>query len=141
MKLIAFMIATTFLLLVKELRLRIKAKRDIGTDAILDNEFLSMRKSGELKELNTAGAYIITNLKNRKSYVGQSVKIVDRVNSHLTGSGNGDIYADIQEGVRFSVKLVPIYGTHYKDLNSLERFLIGAYNSYKRGYNKTRGNR
>lgn len=136
--LIAILIVIT--LIIKEVRLELNVRKKVHKDAILDIAFMESREKGLLKEQNGPGAYVLTNMSTGRSYVGQSVRIVDRVNAHLTGSGNGDVYADLKNGDRFSIRLISLYDTHYKDLNSLEKFLIGVHDSYRNGYNRTRGN-
>ena len=71
----------------------------------------------------------------RNGYVGQSVNVIARVHSHLTGKGNGDVYADRKNGKHVYVRLItcPV-----EELNSLEVMLIGAFD-WKRLYNRNRG--
>lgn len=110
-------------------------------------QFMKMRedvyRNGEKakKSKNGAGVYIIHNKTKRSYYVGQSIHILDRVNSHFSGKGNGDVYADYKYGDRFTIRLIPLRGSGYKNLNDLERNAIRSYNAYNRGYNKTRGNK
>ncbi len=68
-------------------------------------------------------------------YIGQSIHVVSRVHSHLTGSGNGDVYADRKYGKHVYVRIVtcPV-----AELNSLEVRLIAAFD-WDRLYNKSRG--
>ena len=74
-------------------------------------------------------------------YVGQAQKILDRVNNHFTGRGNGDVYADYKYGDRFTIKMISLENSGYSNLNDLERDTIRKYKSVSMGYNKTRGNR
>lgn len=90
---------------------------------------------------NFAGVYILHNCTKEKYYVGQSKTVFSRVNNHLTGKGNGDVYVDYRNGDDFSIILVPLSGSGFYDLDSLERHFIEYYHAYDRGYNKTRGNR
>ena len=73
-------------------------------------------------------------------YVGQSVKLIGRVNNHFTGHGNGDVYADWKNGDKFTIKMIKLEGSGYSSLNALEKDMIRAFNAYTKGYNKTRGN-
>lgn len=92
------------------------------------------------KTLTFSGVYILYNKTKRKYYVGQAKDIIDRVNSHFKGSGNGDVYADYKYGDKWTIKMIDIKETEYTSLNKLEKELISYYNSYKKGYNKNRGN-
>ena len=85
--------------------------------------------------------YILLNKTKNMYYVGQAIKIYDRVNQHFTGHGNGDVYADWKYGDEFTIKLIPLKRSGFKTLNELERNTISAYNAFSKGYNKTRGNR
>jgi hypothetical protein len=87
------------------------------------------------------GVYILHNTTKDAYYVGQSVHVLQRVTQHLTGHGNGDVYADYKHGNTFTVRLVPLVGSGYENLNDLERDMIEAYDAYECGYNATRGNR
>ena len=89
---------------------------------------------------NFRGVYVIYNRTREMYYVGQAVKILDRVNNHFTGHGNGDVYADYKYGNKFEINLIPLKGSGCKTLNELERKAIETYNAYDKGYNKTRGN-
>ena len=90
---------------------------------------------------NFSGVYIIYNHTKDTYYVGQAQKILDRVNNHFTGRGNGDVYADYKYGDRFTIKMISLENSGYSNLNDLERDTIRKYNSFSMGYNKTRGNR
>ena len=56
------------------------------------NAFLNYYRSlyGCLDEKDYSGVYVIKNLNNNSYYIGQSIKILRRVKSHLSGKGNGD---------------------------------------------------
>ena len=86
------------------------------------------------------GVYVLRNKTNDKCYVGQSSKVIDRAAAHLTGRGNGDVYADFKYGAEFEVALIPLNGSGYNSLDELERETIKAYNAFDTGYNRTRGN-
>lgn len=87
------------------------------------------------------GVYIIHNKDKDMYYVGQGNNFTERVNSHFTGSGNGDVYADYKYGDEFTIRLLYLSRTEYDSLNDLERDMITHYNAFHKGYNKTRGNR
>ena len=88
-----------------------------------------------------AGVYILYNQTKNKYYVGQGKQLLNRVNMHLTGSGNGRVYADYKYGDRFTIQLIPLQGSGYHSLNELERVAISRYEAYSKGYNRTRGNK
>ena len=87
------------------------------------------------------GIYVIHNKSKDMYYVGQSVRVVGRVRQHLTGHGNGDVYADYKYGDKFEINLVSLRESGYDSLDALERDTIKAYDAYTKGYNRTRGNR
>ena len=103
-------------------------------------EFLRSRnaltRSGDF-----TGIYVIHNKTKDMYYVGQSTRVVGRVTQHLTGHGNGDVYADYKNGDEFEINLVSLRESGYDSLDALERDAIRAYNAYVKGYNRTRGNK
>ena len=112
-------------------------------------EFMKMRKisfggrgrhSYALTQ-NFAGVYILYNKTKNMYYIGQAKQILNRVNSHFTGKGNGDVYADYKYGDEFTIKMISLENSGYKTLNELEKNTIMTYNAFSKGYNKTRGNR
>ena len=74
-------------------------------------------------------------------YIGQANKVINRVNAHFTGRGNGDVYADFKYGDEFTIKAISLQESGYSSLNSLERDTIKTYDAFAHGYNKTRGNK
>lgn len=86
------------------------------------------------------GVYILFNHDKNMHYVGQSKSVFTRINAHLTGHGNGDVYADYKYGDHFSIKTISLKDSGFHTLNELERRTIQAYDAYAKGYNKTRGN-
>lgn len=112
-----------------------------GQGVISADEFLSSRRaqhSGSASELT--GVYILHNVSRDMYYVGQSVRVIQRVTQHFTGRGNGDVYADYRNGEEFTIRTISLASSGYQSLNDLERDAILAYDAYRRGYNKTRGN-
>ena len=87
------------------------------------------------------GVYVLKNVDSGKCYVGQSKDVLNRVFSHLSGSGNGDVYADFKYGSNFSVVTLPFVDSKFNNLNEMERVCIDYFDSAKNGYNKTKGNR
>lgn len=116
---------------------------------ITPDEFFEIRNStlgGRGKkhissEYDFSGVYILYNHSKDMYYVGQGKKVFQRVNSHLTGHGNGDVYADLKYGDHFTIKMIALEKSGFKSLNELERNTIMTYSAYSRGYNKTRGNK
>jgi hypothetical protein len=110
-------------------------------------KFLTMRnqrsKNNRLasERYNVKGVYILHNRSKHKYYVGQAHKLLSRVNGHLTGKGNGNVYADFAYGDRFYVRFVRLKGASFKNLNDMERYFINKYHAQEDGYNKTIGNR
>lgn len=110
-------------------------------------EFLDIRNAriyGKRKPAlakNFEGVYILCNKTKNMYYVGQGKEVLNRVNSHLTGRGNGDVYADFKYGDEFTVSMIALENSGYDSLNSLEKDTISRYKAYYKGYNKTRGNR
>lgn len=90
---------------------------------------------------NFAGVYILYNKSKNMYYVGQGKQVLNRVNAHFTGKGNGDVYADYKYGDIFSIKMIALENSGFNSLNELERNTIARYNAFSNGYNKTRGNR
>lgn len=105
--------------------------------------FLRIRETykGHLQDFDFMGCYVIHNLTKDIYYVGQAKHVTNRVYAHFTGRGNGDVYADYKYDNEFELLLVDIMDTEYRRLDDLERDLIGAFDAYNHGYNKTRGNR
>jgi hypothetical protein len=87
------------------------------------------------------GVYVLHNESNDKSYVGQSVRVYHRVHAHLTGRGNGDVYADYKHGDKFDIRAITLAESGYPSLNALEKDAISAHRARTKGYNKQRGNR
>lgn len=109
-------------------------------------EFFEMRnhrrgRSFYSLTMNFAGVYILYNKTKNMYYVGQGQQVLNRVNAHFTGKGNGDVYADFKYGDEFSIKMIALEGSGFPTLNELERDAIMTYEAYGRGYNKTRGNK
>ena len=109
------------------------------TDGCLSaGDFLAHR--GTLRQSDFTGVYVLHNLTKDMYYVGQSVKVIDRVGQHFTGRGNADVYADFKYGDEFEISTVSLADSGYGSLNDLESDTIAAYDAYNNGYNKTAGN-
>lgn len=116
---------------------------------ISPNEFIKLRNASfggigrphVSNQYDFAGIYILFNKTKGMYYVGQGKSVFKRVNSHFTGKGNGDVYADFKYGDEFTIKMIPLENSGFNTLNELERNAIYRYDAYYKGYNKTRGNK
>ena len=122
----------------KYLRKESDMKRLIKSKKFTPQNFQNARK--KIKE-DLPGVYVLYNSSRNMYYVGQAKHLYSRVNQHMTGHGNGDVYSDYKHGDSFSIKLCPIKYTPYKSLNRFEKDMIAYHNAYTMGYNKTAGNR
>lgn len=115
-----------------------------GYEEIPAEEFLNRRNVLTGSRLNGSseftGVYVLHNTTQDRYYVGQSIRVLDRVNQHFTGHGNGDVYCDFRNGDKFTVRTISLVSSGYESINDLERQLIDAHDAYRSGYNKTRGN-
>ena len=93
------------------------------------------------QKYNFAGVYILYNKTKNMYYVGQGGQVMNRVNNHFTGKGNGDVYADYKYGSEFVIRMIALDGSGFYTLNELEMNTIRVYDARATGYNKTRGNR
>ena len=98
-------------------------------------------KNNTFSQLNTDGVYILHNQTKNMYYIGQSIGLLNRVNNHFTGKGNGDVYADYKYGDKFTIKMLSLKNSGYETLNDLERETIEAYSLKFKLYNKTKGNK
>ena len=147
---IAFVVATFYYTYEKkeEIKAQIKGLAE-NTLEMTPEEFFAMRKTSfggrgrpsYALTQNFAGVYILFNSTKNMYYVGQGKEVLNRVNAHFTGKGNGDVYADYKYGDKFIIKMISLEKSGYSTLNELERNTIMTYNAFASGYNKTRGNR
>ena len=112
----------------------------LASPGVSPQEFLAARDR-LTADGDFTGVYVIHNATRDLYYVGQSVRVVGRVTQHLTGHGNGDVYADLKYSDDFRISVVSLAQSGYASLDALERDAIAAYDAYGRGYNRTRGNR
>lgn len=90
------------------------------------------RKKGLLPYLNGNGfIYIGVNLGTQKPYIGQTIRFPEkRWEEHIaceTGATSHAVYKVLLDDV------------HEYDLDRMESFYIGAFNSYRNGHNRTKG--
>lgn len=97
---------------------------------------LALKRAGDF-----TGIYILHNVSKDRYYVGQGVRVIDRVSQHFMGHGNADVYADWKYGDQFMIKTIPLQQSGYQSLNDLEHDAIAAYDACEHGYNRTHGNR
>lgn len=139
--------------LVLFIRIQTKRRRTIkrlkrmskGKLELTPQEFFKMRnKRVSYKYVSSSyqfpGVYILYNRRKKKYYVGQAENVLDRINQHFTGHGNGDVYADYKYGDKFTIKTIPLKGSGYLTLDALEKDTIEAYDAFEHGYNRNRGN-
>jgi len=122
----------------------IKNKKNTLKKELTVQEFFSLRDhclKTKVISNNWSGAYILYNQTKNMYYVGQGENIINRINMHFTGKGNGDVYADYKNKDVFLISYELLKNCPYENLNDLERKLILKYDSFASGYNKTRGNR
>ena len=103
------------------------------------------------KEIPTKpGVYLITNTVNSKCYIGQAIKLRNRLKSHISNYTNkrydNPLYRAFNKyGLdKFTYQLLDVleendYKEARKQLDILEIKYIETYNSYNKGYNQTKG--
>lgn len=116
----------------KLLRLRQSLLEDDPQIVASADEFMSQRKAltqqGEI-----TGIFIVHNATKDLYYVGQSAKAIDRAAIQFLGRGNCDVYADYKYGDSFNVRIVPLPGSGYENLNELKRAAIQALEAADEG--------
>lgn len=86
------------------------------------------------------GIYKITNKINGKSYIGQSIDILQRWSQHKRSKDfNNPLYLDMEKYGQQNFIYEIIEECPQTQLNEREKFWIKYYNSYKDGYNRTCG--
>lgn len=115
-----------------------------GTFMLTPGEFSTLWQNIKLGKTdisgNVTGIYILHNITKDLHYIGQATKVLQRVNNHFTGRGNGDVYADYKYGDEWTIRVVRLIDSHFDNLDDLEKHAIGLYDAFNNGYNKTRGN-
>lgn len=151
LSLLVIIIGCVQLLIIEQQRKRQADLRQsvLGSELIPASAFLSNwkttksgnRVTGGYKTLDQSGCYVIVTSPSPNGvayenvYVGQSLHVCSRVRNHLTGHGNGDVYADVRMGKPVFVKIVPCSA---QQMNALERSLIKTFNATS-SYNATAG--
>lgn len=86
------------------------------------------------------GIYKITNKINGKVYIGQSINIERRWKEHISDKRkNSLIHLAIEKYGEKNFNFEIIEECSQSDLNQKEQYWIKEYNSFKNGYNLTRG--
>lgn len=127
-----------------------RRRRVVGSEPISARDFLTHWRVGKrgsglgYAAVDRPGCYVIlTNPVARDNgdvsydavYVGQSIHVCSRVRQHLSGHGNGDVYADVRAGKNVQIRIVPC---DERAMNDVERELIDAFHATN-SYNRTRG--
>lgn len=103
-------------------------------------DFLVFRKENKLSDWSD-GVYLIGNKTKNRFYVGQSINVKNRLFTHFSGRGNGDVYVDYIQGDKFIVRYYDFNKHQFRDINELEYHLIRIYDANVTGYNRQQGNR
>lgn len=129
----------------EQMRKQVEFRREIMKYApIQAEEFLTKWCGNGRNAVDYPGCYvIIVNPSTKENgdvcyedvYVGQSIHVVSRIRQHLTGHGNGDVYADVREGKDVQIRIAPC---DKQDLNRVEKELISVFNATS-SYNRTQG--
>ena len=86
------------------------------------------------------GTYVLWNRTRGKYYVGQSKNVPGRINQHINGKGNPDVYFDMRSGDEFAIRLIPfVAGGDFKSPAEQEKYYIYKYDAYTHGYNRNSG--
>lgn len=143
---IATVITLMLRALVKGIKKRGKRKRLGKEEPLSAEDYLGLWE--HLRVGDRSGCYVISIYDKKPSdkevrqcknydeiYIGQSINVYRRVRNHLTGHGNGDVYADLKYGKFVYVRFVFCSKAH---LNRIEKDLISRFNATK-SYNRTGG--
>lgn len=109
-------------------------------NTIRAEEFFSIEKRLIREGFSTEGVYIFQNQRDGRYYVGQSVDLIRRINEHLKGYGNQGVHDSMEMGDKFTIQLIKLSNSKFNSLDSLEKYHIRKCDSFRKGYNKTRGN-
>lgn len=117
----------------------------LKTSVDATSDFVPLKDFIGIKYKKTVGIYIIRNNENGKYYVGQSKDVYRRIKQHFKGAEPSNIifaqdyfyslYSD--KSLLFSIKIIECL---HAELDETEKYYIGEYNAYEKGYNSTHGN-
>lgn len=88
---------------------------------------------------NVRGIYKVTNKINGKVYIGQSVDIGRRWRQHMTAEDDSYFHKAIQKYGVENFEWEVIEQCKKKDLDEREVYWIEYYDSFNKGYNRTKG--
>jgi group I intron endonuclease len=97
--------------------------------------------------VQVAGIYELTNLKTNQHYVGQSIRLHDRIRDMLSNLKigkfqNSKLQADYNKYGKDNFRITPLEtNVDKEDLDIKEQFWIEQYDSFKNGYNNDLGGR
>ena len=109
-----------------------------------NSDFFNLLKVLNEKKEDFKGCYVIRNIFNGKSYVGQSKNVIKRLHQHFNydGSCKNSAFYDYYTNPNNNMFEVKFYKCDTKDeLDAMERQLIEEYDSVNNGYNRTAGNK
>ncbi len=102
------------------------------------------KTNGNYRHYDFEGVYIVRNIDKNKCYVGQSINVIKRLRTHFNGrsakGGADDLNNALINGDRLEIVFLELKGSSFRNLDDMESFFIHHFNSYYRGYNRTRGN-
>lgn len=128
----------------KSLKVSILDDRDIKISKYFDYIDKTVKTNLEInkKKVQTSdscGIYKIENLNSSKIYIGQSVDIGKRWDQHKNSNSNSELHIELSHNPNnFDFHIIA--KCDKKNLNFLEAYFIKKYDSYKNGYNLTKGN-
>lgn len=114
------------------------SKPTMGERSVLQNDRAKFSWEKFKQEKPICGIYRIYNIYNNKSYIGQSKNIQNRWLSHYLHPVSDFDYILKNEGLEnFEFEILEECSVDL--LNEKEKYYIDKYNSYNKGYNKTKG--
>lgn len=119
---------------------------DVSVNCDSRDEFVPLKNIIGYEYKKIIGCYVIRNVKNSKTYVGQSKDVMKRIKQHFKGTvPNNIIFAEDyyatpaeERADLFEITIIPC---ETKDeLDKTERELIEQHEAFAKGYNGTNGN-
>lgn len=112
---------------------------------INNRKFCSVQCNAKYKSNDViSGIYCIENIKNHKKYIGQSINIFRRFNSHKSElrkgtHNNTHLQSAWNKYGEQSFRFYVIIEVESKELDFYERYYIDFFDTYKNGYNRDMG--
>ncbi len=96
-----------------------------------------MKSQGRSDELDLVGMFILYNQTKDKYFVGADHRVFDGITWQIDGHGFINVYADIQSGDDWEVRIIPIHKTNYKNIEDMwyDGLSVFRANYEGRGYN------